>query len=194
MQDYWWVTRPKRKLNPIPEELAAFCSTALGKKWTRNRDSHIEFEIELEQTGTKRVGERRDASGSGGRTHAAMLYSLGLWFEKNETVFLTLAGEAIMQGKSLVPVLKKQVLRFQYPSAYSASVKVAPRFKIRPFYFFFDNSHTLIRMLLYIIAPKPYNSPSFKQQSLINFIIPFLVPGYLTNPKFTVITFLQSWF
>lgn len=54
MQDYWWVTRPKRKLNPIPEELAAFCSTALGKKWTRNRDSHIEFEIELEQTGTKR--------------------------------------------------------------------------------------------------------------------------------------------
>ena len=44
MQDYWWVTRPKRKLNPIPEELAAFCSTALGKKWTRNRDSHIEFE------------------------------------------------------------------------------------------------------------------------------------------------------
>lgn len=31
MQDYWWVTRPKRKLNPIPEELAAFCSTALGK-------------------------------------------------------------------------------------------------------------------------------------------------------------------
>lgn len=61
-------------------------------------------------------------------------------------------------------------------------------------YKFFDNSHTLIRMLLYIIAPKPYNSPSFKQQSLINFIIPFLVPGYLTNPKFTVITFLQSWF
>ena len=135
MQDYWWVTRPKRKLNPIPEELAAFCSTALGKKWTRNRDSHIEFEVELEQTGTKRVGERRDASGSGGRTHAAMLYSLGLWFEKNDTVFLTLAGEAIMEGKSPVPVLKKQVLRFQYPSAYSASVKVAPRFKIRPFYF-----------------------------------------------------------
>ena len=135
MQDYWWVTRPKRKLNPIPEELAAFCSTALGKKWTRNRDSHIEFEVELEQTGTKRVGERRDASGSGGRTHAAMLYSLGLWFEKNDTVFLTLAGEAIMEGISPVPVLKKQVLRFQYPSAYSASVKVAPRFKIRPFYF-----------------------------------------------------------
>ena len=70
----------------------------MGKSGQGIENSHIEFEIELEQTGTKRVGERRDASGSGGRTHAAMLYSLGLWFEKNETVFLTLAGEAIMQG------------------------------------------------------------------------------------------------
>lgn len=55
-----------------------------------------------------REGGRRDASGSGGRTHATMLYSLGPWFEKNETVFLTFAGEAIMQGKSPVPVLKNR--------------------------------------------------------------------------------------
>lgn len=134
-QDYWWVTRPKRKLNPIPEELAAFSSVALGKKWSGNRESHIAFEEELEKTGTKRIGERRDASGSGGRTHAAMLYSLGLWFEKDERVHLTLAGEAIMQGKPPVPVLKKQVLRFQYPSAYGDSVRVTPRFKVRPFIF-----------------------------------------------------------
>lgn len=134
-QDYWWVTRPKRKLNTIPEELAAFCTVALGKKWGRNRMSHIAFEEELENTGTKRVGERRDASGSGGRTHASMLYSLGLWFEKDEKVFLTLAGEAIMNGEPPVPILKKQVLRFQYPSAYSDTVKVSDRFKIRPFIF-----------------------------------------------------------
>lgn len=134
-QDYWWVTRPKRKLNPIPEVLAAFCSVALGKKWTGNRTVQIEFEEELENSGTKRIGERRDASGSGGRTHAAMLYSLGLWFEKNDQVFLTLAGEAIMDGKSPTEILKKQVLRFQYPSAYSATVKMTPRFKIHPFIF-----------------------------------------------------------
>lgn len=134
-QDYWWVTRPKRKLNSIPEELAAFSSVAIGKKWSGNRTSHIAFEEELEKTGTKRIGERRDATGSGGRTHAAMLYSLGLWFEKDAKVFLTLAGEAIMSGKSPVPILKKQVLRFQYPSAYSESVRVTPRFKIRPFIF-----------------------------------------------------------
>ena len=140
-QDYWWVTRPKRKLNTIPEELAAFSSVAVGKKWTRNRDSHIAYEVELEKSGTKRIGERRDASGSGGRTHAAMLYSLGLWFEFEEQVFLTLAGEAIMQGKSPIPVLKKQVLKFQYPSPYADSVRINPRFKIRPFIF-------LLRLLL----------------------------------------------
>ena len=134
-QDYWWVTRPKRKLNPIPEELAAFCSVALGKKWTHNRELHIAYEEELESSGTKRIGERRDASGSGGRTHAAMLYSLGLWFEKNEKVYLTLAGEAILDGKSPVEVLKKQVLKFQYPSAYGDLVRMTPRFKIRPFIF-----------------------------------------------------------
>lgn len=134
-QDYWWVTRPKRKLNPIPEVLAAFCSVALGKKWTGNRSIQIEFEEELESSGTKRVGERRDASGSGGRTHAAMLFSLGLWFEKNNQVFLTLAGEAIMDGKSPSEILKKQILRFQYPSPYSHSVKMTSRFKIRPYLF-----------------------------------------------------------
>lgn len=135
MQNHWWVTRPKRKLNTIPEELAAFCSSALGQKWARNRTAHIAFEVELENTGTKRVGERRDASGSGGRTHASMLYSLGLWFEKNEQVFLTLAGEALMAGQSPVGILKKQVLHFQYPSPYGQTVRMSPEFKVRPFIF-----------------------------------------------------------
>ncbi|MCD8283780.1 MAG: restriction endonuclease [Opitutae bacterium] len=140
-QDYWWVTRPKRKLNSVPEELAAFCSVALEKKWFGNRSLHIALEEELERTGTKRIGERRDASGSGGRTHAIMLYSLGLWFEKNDKVFLTLAGESIISGKSAVSVLTKQVLRFQYPSPYSEKVKISPRFRVRPFIF-------LLRLLL----------------------------------------------
>lgn len=134
VKDYWFVTRPKRKLNAIPEELAAFCTVALGNKWTGNRELHIKFEEELENSGTKRIGERRDGAGSGGRTHAVMLYSLGLWFEKNDQVFLTLAGEAIMSGKSPVEVLKKQVLRFQYPSVYSVK-SVSSRFKVHPYVF-----------------------------------------------------------
>mgnify|MGYP000847796512 CR=1 FL=1 len=133
-KDYWFVTRPKRKLNSIPEVLAAFCTVALDNQWSGNRKLHIAFEEELEKTGTKRIGERRDASGSGGRTHAAMLFGLGLWFEKDKKVYLTLAGEAIMNGKPPVDVLRKQVLRFQYPSPYSAK-SVSQRFKIRPYIF-----------------------------------------------------------
>ena len=174
-QDYWWVTRPKRKLNPIPEELAAFCSVALGKKWTHNRDLHIAYEEELETSGTKRVGERRDASGSGGRTHAAMLYSLGLWFEKNDMVFLTLAGEAILDGKSPVEILKKQVIRFQYPSAYSDSVKVTPRFKIRPFVFLLKlladdrlENYLTQEEIAYIVAIKADNESDRCFENVIN--------------------------
>lgn len=135
-QDYWFVTRPKRKLNTIPEILAAFCTVALNKKWSGNRQAHRDFEDELEHSETKRVGERRDGSGSGGRTYASMLFSLGLWFEKYEKVYLTLAGEAIMNGDEPYEILKKQVLLFQYPSAYSDTrYGVTPRFKVRPFLF-----------------------------------------------------------
>lgn len=168
-QDYWWVTRPKRKLNAIPEELAAFCSAALGRQWTGNREAHLSFEKELESTGTKRIGERRDAKGSGGRTHAVMLYSLGLWFEKADEVFLTLAGEAIMKGKPPVPILKKQVLNFQYPSAYSASVKISPRFTLKPFIFLLkllaDNRITLLSQeeIAFVVAIQAENDGCFEK-------------------------------
>lgn len=136
--DYWWVTRPKRRLTSIPAELAAFFAHAQGKKWTGNRAAHIAFEEELERTRTKRVGERRDASGSGGRTHAAMLYSLGLWFEWTDgKVYPTLAGEALINGGNPVEILKKQILNYQYPSPYSKKkqIAVSDRFRLHPFTF-----------------------------------------------------------
>ena len=110
--NYWWVTRPKRKLNSIPEVLAAFSNVALSVRWSASRNVHILFEEELERDGLKRVGERRDHSGSGGRTYQAWLSSLGLIFiqESTGTPFLTLAGESILSGKSPVEILKNQVL------------------------------------------------------------------------------------
>ena len=50
---------------------------------------------------------------------------------------MTLAGEAIMNGDSPVDVLKGQVLKYQFPSAFSMGrgVQVNSRFKIRPFRF-----------------------------------------------------------
>ena len=67
--NYWWVTRPKRKLNSIPEVLSTFSFIALTEQWTGARNKHIQFEDELEKEGLKQIGDRRDNSGSGGRTY-----------------------------------------------------------------------------------------------------------------------------
>ena len=64
---------------------------------------------------------------------------MGLIFTQESTgkIKLTLAGEAIMNGDSPVQVLKGQILKYQFPSAFSISrgVRVASRFKIHPFRF-----------------------------------------------------------
>ena len=145
MLNYWWVTRPKRKLNHVPEILTLFSDTALNQQWSGNRTSHLGVEASLESQGLKRQGDRRDGTGGGGRTYLAWLKSLGLLFSQSDTrlLRLTLAGEAIIAGASPVAVLKNQVFKYQFPSCFSLgrNVNVAPRFKIRPFRF-------LIKLLL----------------------------------------------
>lgn len=137
MINYWWVTRPKRKLNAIPEILAMFSTVSLDNQWNGSRELHRKFESILEESGLKRVGARRDARGSGGRTYYAWLFSLGLVFTQESTnkCLLTLAGESIIQGKSPVEVLKNQILKYQFPSPFSIKVRMDERFKIRPFRF-----------------------------------------------------------
>lgn len=145
MINYWWVTRPKRKLNAVPEVLASFSNISLNQEWEGQRDSHLAYEDALEKAGLKRVGERRDQTGGGARTYMAWLISLGLIFKQEGTgkIKLTLAGEAIMNGDSPVAVLTNQVLKYQFPSSFSLGrgVQVSKRFKIRPFYF-------LLRLLM----------------------------------------------
>lgn len=139
MLNYWWVTRPKRKLDSVPEVLAVFADISLNQVWNGQRGTQLAYEDALEEAGLKRVGERRDHAGSGGRTYRAWLASLGLIFTQQSTgnIKLTLAGEAIMAGESPVKILSAQVLKYQFPSTFSISrgVQVSPRFKIRPFRF-----------------------------------------------------------
>lgn len=139
MINHWWVTRPKRKLNSIPEVLATFADISLDQEWHGQRNTHLSLEEALEEAGLKRVGERRDHTGGGARTYRAWVSSLGLIFEQETTgkIKLTLAGEAIMSGESPVKVLKNQILKYQFPSSFSLSrgVKVSERFRIRPFRF-----------------------------------------------------------
>lgn len=139
MLNYWWVTRPKRKLNSVPDVLAVFAEEALGQVWSGQRDSHLSLEDALESSGLKRSGDRRDQTGGGGRTYRAWLVSLGLLFTQKDTnqLHLTLAGEAIMNGASPVKILTNQILKYQFPSAFSLSrgVQVSSRFKVHPFWF-----------------------------------------------------------
>lgn len=145
MINYWSVSRPKRRLDSVPEVLTAYADISLNQQWNGQRDTQMRFEEALEKAGLKRVGSRRDQSGSGGRTYGAWLKSLGLIFYQATThqVRLTLAGEAIMAGEPPVEILTNQVLKYQFPSAYSigVGVKVSPRFHIHPFRF-------LLRLLM----------------------------------------------
>lgn len=145
VKPYWWMTRPHRKLIRVPKSLAAFAGVAAGQVWSGNRDLQIAFENRLEDIEVKRRGEHseraRGRGGSGGRTHAALLYSLGLYFyhrddaKSPEEVHLTLAGQALIDQEDALPVLRKQVLAYQFPSAFSVAsgVDVDRKFRLRPF-------------------------------------------------------------
>ena len=71
MINYWWVTRPKRRLNAIPEVLACCAKVSLDQEWRGRRDTHLLLEEELEASGIKTKGERRDQKGGGGLTYLA---------------------------------------------------------------------------------------------------------------------------
>lgn len=142
MLNYWWVTRPKRKLDSVPEILSCCAAVAQSSEWQGNTYTHLKFEEELEKRGLKRVGERKDQRGGGGRTYFAWLSSLGLVYLQNNSgiVKLTEAGNAIVEGQDPRIILTKQVLRYQFPSPFSLSpssskTRVTARFQIRPFRF-----------------------------------------------------------
>ena len=139
MINHWWVTRPKRILDSVPETLSSIASFALDAAWQGQRQTHLSVEEALEASGLKRVGPRRDHTGGGARNYIAWLKSLGLVFiqESTKQLRLTLAGEALMNGDSPVSVISNQVLKYQFPSAYSLGrgVNVSSRFKIQPFLF-----------------------------------------------------------
>ena len=59
MSNYWWVTRPKRKLNSVPEVLSTFAEMSLNQQWVGQRTSQLSLEEALEKSGLKRQGERR---------------------------------------------------------------------------------------------------------------------------------------
>lgn len=139
-RDTWWLTRPKRDLDLVPLILKHVVSLHLDEPWAGNRKAHLAVEGQLEGASLKAEGPRRDQSGSGARTYMGWLYSLGLLFfdeHDGKKMRLTLAGEDIINDKNPVEVLKEQVYKYQFPSAYTAkgSAQVPTRFNVRPIIF-----------------------------------------------------------
>ncbi|HCN40538.1 restriction endonuclease FokI C-terminal domain-containing protein [Rothia sp. (in: high G+C Gram-positive bacteria)] len=87
--------------------------------------------------------------GGGGRTHQTLLEALGLMVhyydrnteyasrkerEENSVVLPTLAGQELLNREDPRPILTRQVLAHQFPSAYSINpnVNISDRFRLRP--------------------------------------------------------------
>ena len=69
MINYWWVTRPKRNLTPVPTIFTQVVTPLYRQEWSGQRDSHLQFEQSLENAGLKRIGSRRDQTGGGATGH-----------------------------------------------------------------------------------------------------------------------------
>lgn len=136
MLNYWWFKNPKRKLNSIPEILAAFAETEMQEKWFIERETHYYLDDALEYCGLKREGEERNKPIGVGSAYKAWLESLGLLFVQRGTNKwkFTLAGKAILNGESPIKILTNQILKYQFPSAFSLKANVSERFKVHPFW------------------------------------------------------------
>jgi hypothetical protein len=137
----WWVTRPRRYLNPIPEAIKIFANY-VGEEWLTGSAVQLDFEDELVKAGLKGTGGKRDKRGSGARTWAAWLKMWGLWFREHQTrtIQLTLCGDALVKEQNPVPLLTKQVLTFQYPAPYfrEGRATINPDFRIHPYRFILE--------------------------------------------------------
>ena len=51
MLNYWWVTRPKRKLDSVPEVLSVFADISLNQVWNGQRGTQLAYEDALEEAG-----------------------------------------------------------------------------------------------------------------------------------------------
>lgn len=137
----WWVTRPKRSLAAAPEALRTIIDSVASQSWIdENQRTQRAYERNLEMKNLKADRAKRDPNGGGPRTYMAWLRSLGLLWQGNENrIFLTLAGEAIVQGdERLLEIMSRQVLHYQFPSNFTSgggASSVNQRFRVRPFVF-----------------------------------------------------------
>lgn len=92
----------------------------------------------LEIAGLKNKGVQYDPHSGGPRTYLSQLKCLGLLFSRPDgSIYPTIAGKDLADGKPPLPILQQLLLDHQYPSAYSSfqNVKINPLLKVKPFLF-----------------------------------------------------------
>lgn len=192
MINLWWFSRPQRKVKRIPSIIACGISSIIGIGWKGKRETHILMEELLEKNGIKRPGERRDHSGSGGRTYMAWLRSYGFVFEHNDRLEYTLAAEDIMNGESPVSVMRQQVIKYQFPSAftYSGRSEVSRRFKIHPYVFLLKllsdpvlEGYVTEDEIAFIIIEEAENESDSCYRKVVNHILDFRNRGDKAIPS-----------
>lgn len=136
----WMFTRNMRRIEPwkIAQVLTLFWEFSNATDWTGQQELQNEFCKALEDAGIKREGTQYDSHSGGPRTYLAQLHSLGLLFKRpDNSLWLTKAGQDIVDGKPPMPILQKMLFKYQYPSVYSRkpNVGIHPDIKVKPFLF-----------------------------------------------------------
>lgn len=115
-----------------------------GNKWQGNRELQKALERRLAELGIKADGI--SASGSGGRTWAALARTFGYWYpDADGFARITPVGEALLRSERIRAHIQKQILCFQLPNGYVNSSDFRPAYcegyRVFPFRF-------ILRLLL----------------------------------------------
>ncbi len=130
--------RCKRRIRPLDTALmlrAMIIASELGTTWSGDQEQQNTFAKLLDDYGLKSGGTLRDRNSGGSRTYEAQFRSLGLLYNNGEKLALTHAGEDLVALENTTQTLQRQILKYQYPSAYSLgrNVRIDPEIKVRPF-------------------------------------------------------------
>ena len=137
----WMFPRNKRRMPPLETALtlrAMVVASELGSTWGGEQEQQNKFTHLLEQYGLKKGGNQRDAKSGGARTYEAQMSLVGLLFkDEHGQLKLTQAGEDLVAFNETAKTFEYQILKVQYPSAYSmaSGVGLDRSIKIRPFIF-----------------------------------------------------------
>jgi hypothetical protein len=117
---------------------AMVVASELGSTWGGEQEQQNKFSQLLEEYGLKKGGNQKDENSGGPRTYESQMSLLGLIFkDRNGKLNLTQAGEDLVAFNDTAKTFEYQVLKAQFPSAYSMARGVAldQNIKIRPFIF-----------------------------------------------------------